>query len=130
MTGLRIGVSKSLIAAAFAAFALAGHLNLHVPAVVEAAMRRVSAKSLAVNYAPLRVEPRASLALRHATVLDGRGGPPLTDATVIVSNGRIAAVGPSVGTPVPRGAHVLDLGGNVITPGSSTCTIMSPRSFE
>jgi imidazolonepropionase-like amidohydrolase len=59
----------------------------------------------------------APVALAHVTVLDGRGGPPLPDATVLVRDGRIEAVGPSSRTPVPRGARVLDLPGHVVTPG-------------
>lgn len=59
----------------------------------------------------------AVLALTRVTVLDGRGGPPLTDATVVVRDGRIVAVGRSARTPVPRRARVLDLRGRVVTPG-------------
>jgi imidazolonepropionase-like amidohydrolase len=59
----------------------------------------------------------AALALIHVTVLDGRGGPPLPDATVLVRDGRIEAVGPSSRTPVPRAMRTLDLPGHVVTPG-------------
>ena len=57
----------------------------------------------------------ADLALVHARVLPV-AGPPIEDGTVLVTDGRIEAVG--AGLPVPDGtATVLDLTGRVITPG-------------
>ena len=35
------------------------------------------------------------IVLRHATLIDGRGGPALPEATIIIENGRIVAVGRS-----------------------------------
>jgi len=57
------------------------------------------------------------LALRGVTVLDARTGRALRGATVLVADGRIAAVGPAAGTRIPRAARVLDLPGHVVTPG-------------
>ena len=56
-------------------------------------------------------------ALIHATLIDGRGGPALTDATILIRHGRIADAGPGSSTGVPFGAKVLDLRGRVVTPG-------------
>ena len=53
------------------------------------------------------------IVLRGGTVLDGNGGPGST-ADVLVADGRIAEVGPSVDT---TGARVLDAGGAYVTPG-------------
>jgi imidazolonepropionase-like amidohydrolase len=42
---------------------------------------------------------------------------PLDDATLIVKDGKILAIGPSATTPVPAGAEVTDCKGKVIIPG-------------
>jgi tetratricopeptide (TPR) repeat protein len=41
----------------------------------------------------------------------------LRDQTVVVSGGRIAAIGPSTGTPVPPGARIVDARGGYLSPG-------------
>jgi imidazolonepropionase-like amidohydrolase len=57
------------------------------------------------------------LAIVGGTLIDGNGGPPLADATVVVRGGRIAAVGPQASVAVPRGARVIQAAGKFITPG-------------
>lgn len=57
------------------------------------------------------------VALTHVRVIDGTGAPPLENSTVVLSNGRIQAIGSAPATPVPRGAQVLDLTGYSIIPG-------------
>ncbi len=59
----------------------------------------------------------ASVALVGATVVDGTGGAAITDATVIVSHGRIVAVGPSATVAVPPDAKQVDVRGKTIIPG-------------
>jgi imidazolonepropionase-like amidohydrolase len=54
-------------------------------------------------------------ALIHATLIDGSGQTPLRDATIIIENGRIAAIGP--GLAAPSGARAVDLTGKFVTPG-------------
>lgn len=44
-------------------------------------------------------------------------GPALPDRTVLVRSGRITAVGPRAGTPVPRGARRIDGRGRFLIPG-------------
>jgi imidazolonepropionase-like amidohydrolase len=56
-------------------------------------------------------------ALRGARVIDGRGGAPVDNATIVIRDGRIVAIGPSAGTPVPGGAEVVDYTGKTIIPG-------------
>ena len=56
-------------------------------------------------------------AIVGATVIDGNGGAPLPDATVVIEGARIAAVGPSGSTAVPDGARVIDGAGKFLTPG-------------
>jgi Amidohydrolase family len=57
------------------------------------------------------------VALRHVRLVDGTGAPARDDQTVIVSGGRIQAVGPSASTAIPPGARVLDLSGHTVIPG-------------
>src|SRR5262245_43829590 len=55
--------------------------------------------------------------LRGARVIDGSGGAPLDNATIVIRDGRIVTIGPSAGTPVPNGAEVVDYTGKTIIPG-------------
>ena len=45
--------------------------------------------------------------LRGARVIDGTGGAPIDNATVVIRDGRIAAVGPSANTSFPMGPRSL-----------------------
>ena len=66
-----------------------------------------------------RTKPLAEgrLALVGATLVDATGAPAVPNATVVIDNGRIAAAGPSVSTPVPPGARRIDVAGKTIIPG-------------
>jgi imidazolonepropionase-like amidohydrolase len=57
------------------------------------------------------------VALTHVRVVDGTGISPADDQTVVISGGRITAVGPSRSTSVPSGARVMDLVGHTVIPG-------------
>lgn len=61
-------------------------------------------------------EPR-SIALVNATLIDGRGGKPISDAVVVIESGRIAAVGTRALLKPPEGSRVLDARGGTILPG-------------
>jgi imidazolonepropionase-like amidohydrolase len=50
-----------------------------------------------------------------ARIIDGTGKAPVEKATLLVRNGRIAAIGPSV--KVPAGAERIDVAGKTIIPG-------------
>ncbi|MGZ5545694.1 MAG: hypothetical protein ACXWIU_13565, partial [Limisphaerales bacterium] len=58
-----------------------------------------------------------TIALSHATVIDGTGAAPLQDATIIMSGGRITAMGPAAKVKTPQDAQVIDLTGKTIIPG-------------
>lgn len=58
-----------------------------------------------------------ALALRGATLLDGTGAPPLSDAVVVIQGDRIAAVGRRGDVAIPRGARVEDVTGRYLLPG-------------
>jgi len=55
------------------------------------------------------------LALTHARVVDGTGGPAREDQTLVISGGKIQALGATL--PVPAGAKVMDLSGYTVIPG-------------
>jgi cytosine/adenosine deaminase-related metal-dependent hydrolase len=57
------------------------------------------------------------IALVGGTLIDGNGGAPLADVTVLVRGQRIAAIGPRESVRVPRGARVIQAIGKYITPG-------------
>ena len=54
-------------------------------------------------------------ALTNATLIDGTGATPQGGATIVMQNGRIAAIGR--GISVPGGAAVIDLSGKYVVPG-------------
>ena len=57
------------------------------------------------------------VALTHVQVVDGTGAPPAADRTIVIEDGRIAAVGPAGEVEIPSGAEVLDLPGHTVIPG-------------
>lgn len=57
------------------------------------------------------------IALTHVQLVDGTGAAPRADQTVIIANGKIAAVGPAASVSVPANAKVLDLKGHTVIPG-------------
>jgi imidazolonepropionase-like amidohydrolase len=56
-----------------------------------------------------------AIAILHATLIDGHGGAPVKDATVVVRDGKIECAG--VECSVPKGIKVFDARGMWITPG-------------
>lgn len=58
-----------------------------------------------------------SVALRHVEIIDGTGAAPRTDQTLVISDGRVAAVGPAGTTAIPSGALVRDYPGYAVLPG-------------
>lgn len=57
------------------------------------------------------------IALTHARVIDGTGAKALLDQTIIISDGKIQALGATSTTRVPDGAKVIDLTGKSVIPG-------------
>ncbi len=56
-------------------------------------------------------------ALVHVRVIDGTGAAPRSDQTLIMSDGRISAIGNGGSTRIPAEATVLDLSGYTVMPG-------------
>jgi imidazolonepropionase-like amidohydrolase len=51
------------------------------------------------------------------TLIDGMGGPPVSNAVMVVSGARIVAVGPAAKTRVAPGTERVDLSGRFVMPG-------------
>lgn len=51
-----------------------------------------------------------------ATLVDGTGRPPLSDAFVVIEGSRIKAVGHQSQVPLPKGARVVDARGKFLVP--------------
>jgi hypothetical protein len=61
--------------------------------------------------------PPPGIAFTHARVLDVEHKRWLPDQTVVVAQGKIAALGPSATTSAPAGARVIDATGKALLPG-------------
>ena len=57
------------------------------------------------------------VALTHVRIVDGTGAAPAEDQTLVISEGRISALGSAGSTPLPNGAKVMDLSGHTVMPG-------------
>src|SRR3954467_634010 len=58
-----------------------------------------------------------TVALTHIRVLDGTGAAAREDQTIVISGGKISAMGPSASTPAPAGAQTIDETGHTAIPG-------------
>lgn len=58
-----------------------------------------------------------TLVFTHVTVIDATGSPARSDMTLLVTGERIAAVGKTNGTPIPKGARIVNAAGKFLIPG-------------
>ena len=58
-----------------------------------------------------------TIAITHVKVIDGTGAPARNDQTIIVTDGKIANVGPSATVAVPPEAQQVDGSGKTVIPG-------------
>ena len=70
--------------------------------------------ALGVTAAPIRAQ---SIAITGATIIDGTGRAPIRDGAIVVTDGRIAAVGAARDVRVPAGTNTLDARGKYVIPG-------------
>ena len=61
--------------------------------------------------------PGATVAFTNARIIDGTGRAPIERGTLVVSGGRLTAVGPAASTTIPAGAQRIDASGKTIVPG-------------
>src|SRR5437870_9053435 len=64
----------------------------------------------------IRVEA-VVIALTHVRVIDGTGAVPLEDQTIVIADGKIQSIAPTVSAKVQTGAQILDLKGYSVLPG-------------
>lgn len=57
------------------------------------------------------------IAIVGATLIDGRGGPPIADSVVVVKGEQIIAVGDRAALVIPPGAEIVDAKGLTLLPG-------------
>ena len=66
---------------------------------------------------PVSLVGQGTIAIVGATIIDGNGGPPLVNGTIVLTGNRISTVGPAGNVDVPNGAQVIDGTGKFVTPG-------------
>ena len=59
----------------------------------------------------------AVIVLQHVRVIDGTGAAPLEDQAIVISGGKIAAIGSLAAITIPAGSKTLDLSGYTVMPG-------------
>ena len=90
-------------------------LKAALPDLQLAAVRDRMADLATWQRTPVVAEGR--YAVTGARIIDGEGGAPIDDAVLVVSDGRILAIGPRASTPIPRGVRTVDARGKTIIPG-------------
>jgi imidazolonepropionase-like amidohydrolase len=60
---------------------------------------------------------KGALAITNATLIDGTGSAPVSDAVIIIEGERITAAGPRAQVKIPKGAKMLDAHGGYVLPG-------------
>jgi len=78
---------------------------------------RAELASAARTRTAIPVVARGAFALVGAQIVNGTRQNPMADGVVIVSDGRIAAVGPRASTAIPNGMRTIDARGKTIIPG-------------
>src|SRR5262245_8144763 len=68
-------------------------------------------------YHPNCAAEERPIAIVHARIIDGLGGTPIEDGTVILSGRLIDYAGPAAGAHIPAGAQILDATGKSVLPG-------------
>jgi imidazolonepropionase-like amidohydrolase len=62
-------------------------------------------------------QSKGVLAITNANLIDGTGKPVVANATVVIDNGKITAVGPASNVSIPKGATRIDAQGKYLLPG-------------
>ena len=83
----------------------------------QSSQRGLRGKSLREVNQVAQPSSTATVAIVGATLIDGRGGPVLSDSVVVIRGDRIAAVGARTSVNIPQGAEVVDAKGLTLLPG-------------
>jgi imidazolonepropionase-like amidohydrolase len=97
---------RSLVLTLFATAALAGPLAAQKATLTPNVRKYVSTDSSAT-----------AIAIVNVQVIDGTGAPAKKEQTVVISGGKITAVGPAKSVKLPSGAKVINGTGNTVIPG-------------
>jgi imidazolonepropionase-like amidohydrolase len=89
------------------------------PALATFVMKAAADGMAALASLAARMSPamKGALAITNATLIDGTGRAPVSDAVVVVEQGRITVAGARSQVKVPKGAKVLDARGGYVLPG-------------
>lgn len=72
---------------------------------------------ISISCTPSAKEGKDYIAFTGATLIDGNGGEPVQEGTLLVLNGRIAGIGKKEEITIPDGAVINDVTGRTIVPG-------------
>src|SRR5258706_15882170 len=67
-----------------------------------------------VGAGPVKADTKACVGAR---IFDGSGKPVIENGTIVVQDGKVAAIGPSDKVKAPKGAQTINVSGKTITPG-------------
>jgi len=70
------------------------------------------------------------IALVGGTLIDGNGGTPIPNATVLIREQKIAEVGPAAKVKIPEKAQKIDVTGKFILPGFIDCHIHTTYPYD
>jgi Amidohydrolase family len=84
-------------------------------ALILLAAASLSAQTLSPEVKTFVSVDASVVALTHARVVDGTGGPVREDQTLVISGGKIQALGAA--PSIPAGAKIMDLSGYTVIPG-------------
>jgi hypothetical protein len=88
--------------------------NKHMPNVLRFALPHLIAAFLALSAAAAQDKP---IAIVHARLIDGLGGIPTDDATVVIRGKTIEYAGSGAGASIPSDAQIIDATGKTVMPG-------------
>jgi imidazolonepropionase-like amidohydrolase len=69
-----------------------------------------------LSFGPIAAEDKP-IVIVHARLIDGQGGTPLENATVVLRGKTIEYAGPASGATVPKNAQIIDATGKTVMPG-------------
>lgn len=72
-------------------------------------------QAVAQQGAPGERKGKGTVVIRAAQIIDGRGGEPIRNGAIVVTDDKIVAIGANIA--VPAGARVIDLGDATLMPG-------------
>ena len=70
------------------------------------------------------------VAIVHARLIDGMGGTPIENATVLLRDKTIEYAGPATGASVPKNAQIIDATGKTVMPGLADMHVHLQGSWD